>query len=84
MSTVGRRGQSSPRELTRMGDRISFIYLERCVVHREDNAVTAEDAQGTTHIPAATIGTLLLGPGTRVTHQAMSLLGDSGAGVVWV
>src|SRR5207244_1295710 len=24
------------------------------------------------------------GPGTRVTHQAMSLLGDSGAGVAWV
>ncbi|MFG1614094.1 type I-E CRISPR-associated endonuclease Cas1e [Nonomuraea wenchangensis] len=84
MATVGQRGQSSPRELTRMGDRISFIYLERCVLHREDNAITAEDAHGVTHIPAATIGTLLLGPGTRVTHQAMSLLGDSGAGVVWV
>ncbi|SEN80575.1 type I-E CRISPR-associated endonuclease Cas1e [Nonomuraea pusilla] len=84
MATVGQRGMSSPRELTRMGDRISFIYLERCVLHREDNAITAEDAEGVTHIPAATIGTLLLGPGTRVTHQAMSLLGDSGAGVVWV
>ena len=84
MSTVGRRGASSPRELTRMGDRISFIYLERCTLHREDNAITAEDADGITHIPSATIGTLLLGPGTRVTHQAMSVLGDSGAGVVWV
>ncbi|MBB6349896.1 type I-E CRISPR-associated endonuclease Cas1e [Nonomuraea muscovyensis] len=84
MATVGQRGMSSPRELTRMGDRISFIYLERCILHREDNAITAEDAEGVTHIPAATIGTLLLGPGTRVTHQAMSLLGDSGAGVVWV
>lgn len=84
MSTVGKRGASSPRELTRSGDRISFIYLERCIVHREDNAITAEDADGVTHIPSATIGTLLLGPGTNVTHQAMSLLGDTGAGVVWV
>ncbi|SEG93909.1 CRISP-associated protein Cas1 [Thermomonospora echinospora] len=67
-----------------MGDRISFIYLERCTLHREDNAITAEDADGITHIPSATIGCLLLGPGTRVTHQAMSVLGDSGAGVVWV
>lgn len=67
-----------------MGDRLSFIYLERCTLHREDNAITAEDADGVTHIPSATIGTLLLGPGTRVTHQAMSVLGDSGAGVVWV
>ncbi|WP_433464098.1 type I-E CRISPR-associated endonuclease Cas1e [Spirillospora sp. CA-128828] len=84
MSTVGKRGASSPRELTRMGERLSFIYLERCTLHREDNAITAEDADGITHIPSATIGTLLLGPGTRVTHQAMSVLGDSGAGVVWV
>jgi CRISPR-associated protein Cas1 len=84
MATVGQRGASSPRELTRMGDRISFIYLERCTLHRDDNAITAEDAQGITHIPSATIGTLLLGPGTRVTHQAMSVLGECGAGVVWV
>lgn len=67
-----------------MGDRLSFVYLERCTIHREDNALTAEDADGVIHIPSATIGTLLLGPGTRVTHQAMSVLGDSGAGVVWV
>ncbi|MGC5344087.1 type I-E CRISPR-associated endonuclease Cas1e [Streptomyces sp. DT171] len=84
MSTVGRRGSPSPRELTRVGDRLSFIYLERCVVHRDDNAITATDTDGVTHIPSATIGTLLLGPGTRITHQAMNVLGESGAGVAWV
>lgn len=84
MSSVSRRGLSSPRELTRVGDRISFLYLERCTVHRDDNAITATDADGVTHIPSATIGALLLGPGTRVTHQAMALLGESGAAVVWV
>lgn len=82
--SVGKRGASKPRELTRVGDRLSFVYLERCTVHRDANAITAEDADGVRHIPSATIGTLLLGPGTRVTHQAMSVLGDSGAGVVWV
>jgi len=84
MSTVSRRGASSPRELTRIGDRLSFVYLERCIVHRDSNAITAEDTDGVTHIPSATIGTLLLGPGTRITHQAMAVLGDSGAGVAWV
>ncbi|MGV9311830.1 type I-E CRISPR-associated endonuclease Cas1e [Streptomyces sp. NPDC003691] len=82
--TISRRSLSSPRELTRVGDRISFLYLERCTVHRDDNAITATDADGITHIPSATISTLLLGPGTRVTHQAMALLGESGAAVVWV
>lgn len=84
MGTVSQRGSSSPRELARIRDRFSFIYLERCTVHRDDNAITATDADGVTHIPAATIGTLLLGPGTRVTHQAMSVLGECGAGVAWV
>ena len=81
---LGARNHSTPRELTRVGDRLSFVYLERCVVHRDAHAITAEDADGTTHIPSATIGTLLLGPGTRITHQAMSVLGECGAGVVWV
>lgn len=84
MSTVGRRNLSTPRQLSRVGDRLSFIYLERCTVHRDANAITAEDVEGVRHIPSATIGTLLLGPGTRVTHQAMSVLGECGAGVVWV
>ncbi|MEU1216712.1 type I-E CRISPR-associated endonuclease Cas1e [Streptomyces sp. NPDC005790] len=84
MTTVSRRAALTPRQLTRTGERSSFIYLERCTVHRDANAITAEDAEGTTHIPSATIGTLLLGPGTRITHQAMSVLGETGAAVCWV
>ncbi|MET9595615.1 type I-E CRISPR-associated endonuclease Cas1e [Streptomyces sp. NPDC006516] len=84
MTTVSRRAALTPRQLTRTRERSSFIYLERCVVHRDANAITAEDAEGTTHIPSATIGTLLLGPGTRITHQAMSVLGETGAAVCWV
>lgn len=71
-------------ELVRAQDRLSFIYLERCIVHREDNAITATDDRGTVHIPAATIGALLLGPGTNVSHQAMVLLAESGSTAVWV
>lgn len=71
-------------ELTRAQDRISFVYLERCVVHRESNAITATDDRGTVHLPAASLGVLMLGPGTRVTHQAMVLMAESGSTVVWV
>ncbi|MGV9703920.1 type I-E CRISPR-associated endonuclease Cas1e [Streptomyces sp. NPDC003483] len=84
MTTVSQRAALTPRQLTRTGERLSFIYLERCTVHRDANAITAQDAEGTTHIPSATIGTLLLGPGTRITHQAMSVLGETGAAVCWV
>lgn len=84
MATVSRRSQSTPGDLTRVADRLSFVYLERCTIHRDANAITAEDADGTTHVPSATIGALLLGPGTRITHQAMSVLGECGATVIWV
>lgn len=71
-------------ELLRAEDRISFLYIERSVIHRDQNAITATDDRGTVHIPAATLGALLLGPGTRVSHQAMMLLADSGSTAVWV
>lgn len=71
-------------ELVRAEDRLSFVYVERCIVHRADNAITAQDERGIVHIPAATLGALLLGPGTRVSHQAISLLADSGSTAVWV
>lgn len=71
-------------DLTRAEDRISFLYLERSVVHRDSNALTATDDRGVVHIPAASIGVLLLGPGTSITHQAVALLADHGATAIWV
>src|SRR5690606_15360591 len=73
-------GAPPPRlpELTRAQDRLTFLYLERSVVHRDANAITATDERGTVHIPAATLGALLLGPGVTVSHQAMMLLAESG------
>jgi len=63
---------------------MSFIYVEHCVVHRDSNAITATDERGVVHIPAASLGVLLLGPGTNVSHQAMVLLAESGSTAVWV
>ena len=70
-------------QLARAADRLTFVYLERCRVHRDANAITATDERGTVHIPASTLGTLMLGPGTTVTHQAMTLLHQSGVCAVW-
>lgn len=73
-----------PQELTRVQDRLTFIYLEHTVISRDSNAITATDSRGTVHIPAALVSCLMLGPGTKITHQAMTLIGESGASVVWV
>ncbi|MFE9328948.1 CRISPR-associated endonuclease Cas1 [Nocardia sp. NPDC052278] len=83
MTTIGRRPAES-KELVRISERISFLYLDRCVVNRDSNAITATDERGTVHVPAVAVGVLLLGPGTTITHQAISLMSDSGSTVVWV
>ena len=71
-------------ELVRVEDRLSFVYFEHCTIGRDDNAITATDNTGVIHIPAATLSVLMLGPGTRVTHQAMTVIGENGATVIWV
>lgn len=71
-------------EVARVVDRWSFLYVERCIVHRDSNAITVQDERGTVHVPAAVIAVLMLGPGTTISHQAMLLLADSGACTVWV
>ncbi len=70
--------------LPTMRERISFLYLERCLISRQDNAITVTDIRGTVHVPAAALSVILLGPGTQVSHRAMELIGDTGASVIWV
>lgn len=63
---------------------MTFLYLERCQLNREDGAITIRDEKGIVHVPAAGISVLLLGPGTNITHRAMELIGDAGVTIVWV
>ncbi|GAB3695509.1 type I-E CRISPR-associated endonuclease Cas1e [Corynebacterium nasicanis] len=71
------------KELARVDKRISFLYVERAVVNRDNNALTISDQRGSAYVPATALAALLLGPGTRVTYAAMALLGDVGVSVVW-
>ena len=70
--------------LPQLRDRMTFLYLEHCTLGRQDGAITVTDEKGIVQIPAAGISVLLLGPGTRVTHRAMELMGDTGVAAVWV
>ena len=70
--------------LARVDDRLSFLYFEHCRINRADNAITVHDENGTIHIPSAVLSVLMLGPGTSVTHDAMTVISESGSTVVWV
>ena len=71
-------------DLVRADERISFLYFERCIVNQAENAITITDDEGTIRIPVATLGVLILGPGTTISHKAMASIGENGASVVWV
>jgi CRISPR-associated protein Cas1 len=71
-------------ELTRLDNRISFLYLEHAKINRQDSAIQVIDETGTVYIPAAIISVLFLGPGVDVSHRAMELIGNCGMAVVWV
>ncbi len=70
--------------LPQIKDRMTFIYLERCKINRQDGAITVTIKQGVTYIPAGAISVLLLGPGCSISHRAIELIGDAGVSVVWV
>ena len=65
-------------------ERMTFLYVEHCMVNRQDGAVTVTDARGTAYVPASSLSVLMLGPGTNISHRAVELIGDSGACAIWV
>lgn len=75
---------STPHQLSRVTDRVTFLYLEHCTLGRDGGALTATDESGVVYVPVASLSVLLLGPGTRVTHQAVTVAADSGCSLVWV
>jgi len=73
-----------PGMLQPASQRMTFLYTEHAVVNRESNAITITDSRGAVHVPAAAISVVLLGPGTRITQQAVVLLAASATSICWV
>lgn len=69
--------------LPKIRDGWRYLYLEHCRVGREDNAIVAHDKEGRVPVPCTMLSLLMLGPGTSVTHAAISVLADSGCLVAW-
>lgn len=70
--------------LPQIKERMTFLYVEHCQVSRQDGAITISEVRGTAYVPAASLGVLMLGPGTSISHRAMELIGDAGTCVIWV
>jgi CRISPR-associated protein Cas1 len=75
---------TSLRTLPKNRDRISFLYFEHCRIEQDDRAIAIFKENSKFFIPCAAISTLLLGPGTSITHAAIKTLADNVCEVHWV
>lgn len=69
--------------LPKFRDSLSFVYVEHARIDRHENAIAIYDADGKTPVPAATLAVLMLGPGSNITHAAVSVLADNNCLVIW-
>ena len=72
------------RELPKFRDGTSYLYLEHTVLEQDGRSIQAFHSEGMLTIPCASLGVLLLGPGSTVSHSAMKALSDTGCSVLWV
>jgi CRISPR-associated protein Cas1 len=71
--------------LPQVSDKYPFIYLERGRLEIDDSSVKWIDSEGTlVRIPVSTLNTILLGPGTSVTHEAIKVMTSANCTVCWV
>jgi len=72
------------RMLPKLRDSWSYLYVDRCRIDRHENAIAIHDARGRVPVPCASLGLLLVGPGTSISHAAIAALADNGCMVAWV
>lgn len=72
------------RILPKLRDSLSYIYAEKALIQRFRQSVEIMNEQGRTALPIASLSVLLLGPGTRITHEAIKLLARNGCSIIWV
>lgn len=66
-------------------ERAALVFIERAQVDVLDGAFVAIDAKGVrTHIPIGGVACLMLEPGARISHKAVSLAAQAGTLVTWI
>ena len=69
--------------LPKVRDSFSYLYVEHCKIEQDAKAIAFFDKDGKTAVPCANLTTLMLGPGTSISHAAIKTLADNGCLVLW-
>jgi CRISPR-associated protein Cas1 len=71
--------------LPQVKDKYPFLYLERGRLEIDDSSIKWIDSDANVvPLPVATLNTLLLGPGTTITHEAVKIAAAANCNVCWV
>ncbi len=70
-------------QLPRVADGWTFLYTEKVRIERADHAIELRDKNGRIAVPVAALSSLMLGPGSTITHAAVLALAESGSSIVW-
>lgn len=71
------------QSLPKFRDSIGYLYVEHASIDKEAHSITIWDENGSTPVPASSLALLMLGPGTRITQSAMTVLADNNCLVCW-
>lgn len=77
------RRVDSLQSLPRVADSWTFLYVEHVRIERHDSAVALVDKDRTITVPVAQLSCILTGPGTSVTHGAVTMIAETGCSIVW-
>ena len=72
------------KEMPRSIDRCSFVYIDQASINVDGGSIVAWREGCKLVIPAASIIVLILGPGVKITHDAVKLCGGAGTSIVWM
>lgn len=70
-------------DLGRFDDRLSFLYVDRAIIKHTSNGIAVHEFDGVTEVPVSSLAVLMLGPGTKITHQAVKALADHNCLTIW-
>lgn len=70
-------------QLPKLRDSLSYLYVEHAILEKKQQAIEFIKADGRTLVPTANLSVLMLGPGTSISHAAMTILARNGTSVLW-
>lgn len=71
------------QELPKFEDNWSYLYFEKGKIDQFQKSVAFHYLEKSVPIPIETVGLLLLGPGTTITHEAIKRISDSRCLLAW-